>query len=145
MDLSPHFTLHELTVSEYAARNGIANVPMPEDIVCLSELCMFVLEPLRRQLQKPVNVTSGFRSVELNRAIGGAENSQHCRGQAADIHVKGMSTESLFQTIIKSGIEFDQCILEFNSWVHISWNTGKNRKELLVAEKINGKTTYRKP
>lgn len=141
MELSPHFTLKELTVSEYAIRKGLSNQPTPEEIENLAELCKNVLEPLRELIAEPLIITSGFRSKEVNKGIGGAKNSQHIEGKAADIHCKGFDIDSLFG-ICKASLRFDQCIHEFGEWVHISWNGDKNRQQTLRAVKQDRKTVY---
>lgn len=114
MELSKHFSLTELTTSNTAIRKGIDNTPSTEVVKNLKELCTKVLEPLRVSVDKPIKITSGYRSPQLNKLIGGAKNSQHIEGKAADIHVDGMSTEELFQ-FIKNKFVYDQLIQEFDS------------------------------
>jgi len=114
MELSNHFTLQEFVTSNTAIRKGIDNTPSAEVVKNLRELCNQVLEPLREKLAKPVKVTSGYRSEKLNKLIGGAKNSQHCKGEAADIHVPGMTIEELFQ-FCKEHLNYDQLIQEFDS------------------------------
>ncbi len=116
----------------------------------LLSLCTKLLQPLRDSLNKPVTITSGYRCQELNQAIGGALKSQHCKGEAVDITVKGYDTKELFNFIIASKLEFDQIILEFynpknplNSWVHVSYKPQGNRNQKLIATKLNGKTVYK--
>ena len=91
MQLSEHFELAEFLVSETAARRGISNEPTPEVIENLRRLCQSVLEPLRVKLARPVVITSGYRSLALNRAVGGSPTSHHMQGRAADLIVPGMS------------------------------------------------------
>lgn len=147
MELSTHFTLEEFTRSNTATRRGIDNTPTVQVINRLKTLATFCLEPLRSLLQEKygpdtvIEITSGYRSKELNAAVGGSPTSQHMEGEAADIQVPGLSTEELFQFILDSGLSFDQCIQEFNSWVHISYC---NRNEALRATKVNGSTKYAK-
>lgn len=146
MELSTNFTLAEMTRSETAARKGIDNTPSLAVIENLSLLCNNLLEPIRSLVRetygedKVVVVTSGYRSPKLNKAIGGAPNSQHIQGQAADIHVPGLTIEELFKFIV-ANFDFDQCIQEFNSWVHVST---VNRKQALRAVKVEGSTKYNK-
>lgn len=81
-------------------------------------------------MDKPIIITSGFRSLALNRLVGGAANSQHCLGCAADFHIKGMKIDEIIDFIQKSDIEFDQLINEYDKWVHISFVKGKNRHQV---------------
>jgi len=140
-NLSPHFTLAEMTKSEYAVRNEIDNTPDELVALNLAALCKNVLEPLRDIVKKPIHINSGYRSPKVNAGIGGASKSQHVEGKAADIEVDGMSIDELFDIACKF-TPFDQCIHEFNSWVHISYNGDKNRKQILWAVKKDGKTQY---
>lgn len=140
MNLSPHFTLNEFTRSQTAVRRGIDNTPPLEAIEAMKALCMQVLEPIRVALG-PVSISSGYRSVTLNRAIGGAAGSQHTKGEAADISVSGMDTEALYLAIKSSPIPFDQLIQEFGQWVHISYSPSP-RRQCLRAVKDSGKTVY---
>lgn len=142
MNLSPHFTLDEFVVSQTAIRHGIDNTPSESIIENLKHLCLNCLEPLRDKLKKSIFISSGYRCQQLNGLIGGAKNSQHITGHAADISVKGMNVELLFQTIIESKLVFDQLIQEFDSWVHISFDINYNRNNILRAKKVNGKTIY---
>ena len=144
MQLSKHFKLSEFTKSQTAARLGIDNTPPEEIIPKLTFLCSQILEPLREKIDKPIIVTSGYRCVELSKAIGSSEKSQHCKGEAVDIEALGMSTLNLAEMIINH-FDFDQCILEcytpgdMNSgWVHVSLTSGENRKEVLTYSKEKG-------
>lgn len=141
MKLSANFTLEEMVISETAARKGIDNTPSDEIITNLKQLCKYVLEPLRTLIGVPLLVTSGYRSHALNKAIGGAKNSQHCLGLAADVHCNKFSVEQLYQMVKKSKLPFDQVIHEFGQWVHISY-AYKTRHECLRAIKVGGKTLY---
>lgn len=121
MNLSPHFTLAELTVSETAARRGIDNDPPTEVIERLKHTALG-LEAVRIRLGAPIIVSSGYRSPELNVAVGGAKNSDHTRGDAADFICPGFGAPSTIVSALKdSGIQFDQLIEEFGRWVHISF------------------------
>ena len=139
--IGKHFSLKELTVSETAARKGIANVPSEEQICNLQALVHNVLDPLRERLGVPVLVTSGFRCVELNEAVGGVPTSQHCLGQAADIHVNGLSIRELADKIRDLNLPFDQLIDEFGAWVHVSYGP-RQRREALVLRKVNGRSVF---
>lgn len=141
MNLSEHFTLEEMTKSQTGSRKNIANDPSPTEIDNLSELCDHVLEKIRAHFKKPVTVNSGFRGKVLNKAIGGARNSSHLRGEAADIEIAGSDNFEVAKWIEKN-LEFDQLILEYyipgkptSGWVHVSWSQKKNRKEVLTINK----------
>ena len=144
MRLTAHFTLAEFTRSESAKRHGVSNQPTPEHIQNIKILCERVLEPIRMKFG-PINLSSGYRSKVLNHYISGSLKSQHCEGKAADIDMDGMGSvtnKEIFE-YIKNNLEFDQLINEFNySWVHVSYNLGKNRKQILDALKVNNKTVY---
>jgi hypothetical protein len=144
MKLTAHFSLAEFTRSESAKRHGVSNEPTPEHLKNLIVLCEKVLEPIRIKFG-PINISSGYRSKALNHYIGGSLNSQHCEAKAADIDMDGMGSvtnKEIFE-YIKNNLEFDQLINEFNySWVHVSYNLGKNRKQILDALKVNNKTVY---
>ena len=143
MILTKHFTLEEMIFSEYAVRNRVDNDPTLEIIDALRDTCIKVIEPLRIAIGKPIKITSGYRSKELNKLIGGSKTSQHCFGQAVDIQVQGISTEDLFQKIIELKLPYDQIIQEFDSWVHCSYRENP-RGEKLTATKVKGKTIYEK-
>jgi phosphoribosylaminoimidazole (AIR) synthetase len=144
MKISAHFALAEFTRSESAKRHGVSNEPTPEHLQNLIVLCEKVLEPIRIKFG-PINISSGYRSKTLNHYIGGSLNSQHCEAKAADIDMDGMgsvSNKEIFE-YIKNELEFDQLINEFNyGWVHVSYNAGKNRRQILDALKVNNKTVY---
>jgi hypothetical protein len=134
--ITKNFSLREMIHSDIAAREGIENVPNEKQLAALTALCENVLQPLRDKLGVPVRVSSGFRCRALNshKEVRGAPNSQHLRGEAADIHAKGYTANELFHLILLSGIEFDQVIEEFGEWVHISYTTRrKNRQSAVIA------------
>ncbi len=141
MKLSEHFTLAEFTRSDYAIRHGIDNTPSAIVTLNLIALCRNTLEPLRTIVKRPIQILSGYRSEEVNKGIGGAPNSQHITGQAADIVVPDMTIEELHDLATKF-VPHDQAIQEFDEWLHISYNAQKNRQQKLWAVKMNGKTTY---
>ena len=95
------------------------------------ELICYCLQPIRDKLQKPMTITSGFRCSKVNNLVGGANNSQHAKGQAVDFIVKDMTPIQVVDFIKNSGIEFDQLINEYNKWTHISFVKGNNRKQIL--------------
>ena len=141
MRLSEHFDLSEFTVSQEAVRKGIDNTPSGLIINRLRFLCEKVLEPIRDLADKPLSITSGYRSPDLNKSIGGSTTSQHCLGEAADFHAQGYTTEELFQLIKSSNIPYDQLIQEFGTWCHVSYRPDP-RKQALYAVKENGVTKY---
>ena len=144
MRLTAHFTLAEFTRSESAKRHGVSNEPTPEHLENIRVLCEKVLEPIRAKYG-PIVISSGYRSKTLNHYIGGTLKSQHMEGKAVDIDMDGMGTvtnKEIFE-YIKYNLEFDQLINEFNyAWVHVSYNAGKNRKQILDALKVNNRTVY---
>jgi len=146
MNLSPHFTLAELTRSEAAARVGIDMRPPPAVLENLKRLCMTVLEPIRLAVGMPVFVTSGYRPEPLNTLIGGASNSDHLRGMAADIIVQGISIGELGWRVrqIQDEIPLRKAINEFGSWLHVSCEPAgvEPRREFLLASRDRGKTLY---
>ena len=150
MKLSEHLDLAEVTRSDYAKRNGINNMPNAEHTENLIDLANKIFEPIRKHFNKPIHISSGYRSKELNAKIGGANNSQHTKGQAIDIDQGDRKQNMEIFDFIKNNLEFDQLILEhpvdgLPDWIHVSYDTNaKQRKEILVAKKVNGKTTYTK-
>jgi len=134
--LSTNFTLEELTFSQTAARLGIVNVPDPDQIQGLRDLCTHVLQPLRDALALPISVSSGFRCPALNRAVYGASDSQHLLGRAADLQCFALSTAEFFRRTVALNLPFDQMIFEGGPhavWVHISYNASGSRGQILRA------------
>ena len=120
MKLSEHFTLEEMTASEAASRHGWDNTPNADHTANLMRLAAF-LERVRIVLgNKPISITSGYRCKLVNDSVGSKDTSQHRYGCAADIRVVGMTPRQVCEAIIKSKLEYDQVILEFNSWTHVS-------------------------
>jgi zinc D-Ala-D-Ala carboxypeptidase len=142
MQLSEHFELAEFLVSETAARRGIANEPTPEIIDNLRRLCQLVLEPLRVKLACPVVITSGYRSLALNRAVGGSPTSHHMQGRAADLIVLGMTPLVVCQAANQLKLPCVQIIHEFGRWAHLSVAASNERTQLLTAKLAQGKTVY---
>jgi zinc D-Ala-D-Ala carboxypeptidase len=140
MNLSENFTLEELTASETAERHGIDNTPDNDVLMNLRRLALF-LEEVRKAVGMPLRISSGYRSPEANRIVGGKSTSQHCRGTAADIKVKGMTPDQVVRAVIKSGLKYDQVIREFDSWTHISIPNGKEIEPRLQALIIDKKGT----
>ena len=146
MKITEHFTLDEFILSDYAIRNNIDNTPSSKEVTNIIQLCITVLEPLRKMIGSPMKILSGYRCPTLNTAIGGASSSQHIEGKAADIIVSNFTTEQLFNIIRYSDIQYDQLIQEFNRWVHISFDISKSKQrgEKLLATKDNSRTIYTK-
>ena len=119
MNLTPHFTLEELTASETAARQGLDNTPGPIAQQNLVRLANF-LEEVRKVLGKPISINSAYRGPEVNAAVKGSKNSQHLVGCAADIKVPGMTPDQVVRAIIASKLQYDQLIREFDAWTHVS-------------------------
>jgi len=119
--LSAHFTFAELTASETAARRGINNDPSPEALARLRHTCVG-LEAIRSRLGAPLHITSGFRCLELNRAIGSKDTSDHVTGDAADfICPQFGGPRSIVAVLMDAQIPFDQLIDEYGRWVHVSF------------------------
>jgi zinc D-Ala-D-Ala carboxypeptidase len=151
MKLSAHLDLSEVTRSDMAKRKGISNMPTPEHIENFKKLAENIFEPIRKHFGVPITISSGYRSKELNTAISGSLSSQHCQGEAIDIDMDGSSsgvTNKMVFDYIKANLPFDQLIFEFGTkdapdWVHVSYeSTGKQRKQVLRAVKVGGKTAY---
>jgi hypothetical protein len=102
-----------------------------------------VLQPLREIINVPIFINSGFRSFDVNAAVGGRFNSQHLEGKAADLVVPSMNLADVFNIVLER-ISFDQLIYEFGKWIHVSWNGELNRKEVMISKKVYGKTVYEK-
>lgn len=156
MNLSKHFSLGEATRSETAKRLGLENQPTAEHIDNLKAIAQAIFEPCRTFVGKPLAVTSAYRGQALNKAIKGASpTSDHCRGAALDMDcdVYGGSNRELFFFIVDN-LEFGQLIWEFGqdpeypdgepAWVHCSYYIDRpNKKQILQAYKINGRTKYK--
>lgn len=133
--LSPHFTLEEMTFSQTAARRGLDNRPPPEVLERL-RITAARMEGVRRALgEKAIRVSSGYRSPALNKVIGGSDTSAHTLGWAVDFTCAGFGTPlEVARALAASGIPFDQLIHEFDSWVHISIDP-RGRQQLLTIDK----------
>lgn len=131
--ISPNFTLDELARTS----TGEDNTPTTSALVALCALTWNVLQPLRAHIGDPIRITSGYRSLAVNIAVGGSKSSQHVKGEAADIKVDGMNAAKLRDAIIKSGVKFDQLIWYAPSrggHVHVSYSMGgKQRGQVLHA------------
>ena len=135
MNLSPHFTLAELTVTDH---REFDNSPTQEEISNLQRLAQ-LLEQVKEAIGgKPVMVNSAFRSKAVNDAVGSSDKSQHRHGCACDLRVPGMTPDEVVRAVIAAGLPFDQIIREFDAWTHISvTNTpdGTPRKQALIIDK----------
>ena len=118
--LSDHFSLEELVFSQAAARKGLANDLNAFHLAALKRLCVTLLEPLREALGRPLKISSGYRSPAVNRAVGGAPESAHLKGCAADVTAQGLTPEQIGQIALAHKLPFQQLIAEFGSWVHLS-------------------------
>ena len=148
MQLSKNFSLRELTRSQTAIRKGIKNEPDQEQLMNLVALTVKILQPCRDKFGS-ISINSGLRVLELNKAIGSSDKSQHCKGQAADFEAYSISNAQLADWIMLNRC-FDQLILEYpgknprDGWVHCSYNRLGNRMQVLTAVKEKGKTVYKK-
>jgi len=138
MQLSKHFKLEEFEKSMTATRKGIENKAGSGEIKNLTDLCYGVLEPVRVKFDKPITITSGYRSEELCVAINSKKTSQHTKGEAADFEIAGISNLKV-ALWISNNCDFDQLILEYwkdddpnAGWIHCSFKEGSNRKQVLT-------------
>jgi hypothetical protein len=150
--VSKHISYREAIKSEVAKRNGINNYFTVDQLYRMVELAENVFEPLREHFKVPIYISSFFRNKQLNDLIGGVKDSQHlCNNGAAidldgDVY-SGVTNKQIFD-YIKDNLTFDQLILENVStdgtggWVHVSYNKGNNRKEVLTMKLVNGKKVY---
>lgn len=151
MKLAPNFALSEFEFSDYAARNGLDNsvpVHLMPNVTRLARWLQVFRERLATKFgPMPVVITSGYRGIQLNKAIGGSKTSAHCEALAADFHVPGMSIDSLFAFIREemADVPMDQVIHEFGRWIHLGLAkpNSQPRNQFLYAEKVAGKTLYR--
>lgn len=153
MNLTKNFTLEELCSSPTAKRLGIPNVPSATGKSKLSMLAKNILQPIRDAYGKPIVVTSGYRCVKANEAVGGAKNSDHVYCCAADIRSVSDTVEDnkkLWEVVVNLWKQsrlpmLKQCINEFNfDWIHVAYQDGRSTKrgQFLDAKKVNGKTEY---
>ena len=138
--ITMHFTLEELYASATAKAKGINNKPNVQQTINLVYLAAYVLEPLRTAMKEPIKIGSGFRCEALNKAVGGVYNSQHMKGQAADLCIDGdIQKGRKWFNYIKNNLPFDQLIWEKNPktgsyWVHVSFvfpDFGRNRRQVI--------------
>lgn len=135
-NLSKYFSFRELTFSKIAEENDIDNTPTPEILEKLKYTAS-QLDKVCELLGKPVNISSGYRCLQVNRRLGSKDTSQHLKGEAVDFKCELFgSPKKVFDRIRESNIQFDQLILEFNSWVHISFVKSCGRRECLVIDRF---------
>lgn len=135
MQLTEHFTLSEFVRSDTADRNHIDNTPSQEVVDNLRALCRNVLEPASLAFGSPIYITSGYRCPALNKAVGGKPTSQHLRGEAADLQVRGVENLRKLYKLIKDHGVFDQLLYETNKsgvrWIHVSYKESGNRRQAI--------------
>ena len=144
MQLSDNFTLTELCKSDTATRLDIDNIATDETVIQnLKDLCENVLQPIRDNYGIPFTPNSGYRSPDLNKAIGSSNKSQHCKGEAIDIEIPTIDNSEL-ALWIHNNLVYDQLILEFynqgepkSGWVHVSFKKDANRMQPLTYDGKN--------
>mgnify|MGYP003626445145 FL=1 len=147
MKISDHITLKEALRSNTAKRLGINNMPSNDVLINMQVTAEKIFEPLRTHYNEPIYISSFYRSVELNKAIGGSSKSQHCHGEAIDIDDVYSKIKNVdFFEYIKNNLDFDQLIWEFGDdknpdWIHVSYSKN-NRNRVLKAYRKNGRTKY---
>lgn len=135
--ISKNFTLDELTASATAKQMRIINAPGVDEVCNLCALVHNVLQPLRDAMGESIKIGSGYRCPQLNKAVGGVSNSQHMKGEAADLCIDGdLKKGRKWMTWIMEHCDFDQIIMEHNAkgtyWVHVSFRSdGKNRRQVI--------------
>lgn len=150
MKLSEHLELAEVTRSDNAKRLGISNMPTEQHLSNLKLWAEHIFEPIRAHFGRPIFLSSGYRSAELNaKTPGSSSTSQHSSGEAGDIDMDGteISNAQIFK-FVKENLNFDQLIWEYGTdanpdWVHVSYeSSGKQRKQILRCKRVNGKPHY---
>jgi sugar/nucleoside kinase (ribokinase family) len=150
--VTPHVSYKEVVRSDTAKRKGIKNIPDKKQLASIRILCRKVFEPVREHFGVPIFISSCFRSPKLNKAIGGAKNSQHLANNGAamdlDADIFGKVTNTEIGDYIRENLDFDQLIYEDwqkddYAWIHVSFNLAKNRNQTLVMERKKGKVTYK--
>lgn len=134
--ISKHITINEATYSEKAVKNKVSNIPNEAQLESMQLVAEKLFEPLREWYGKPIKINSFFRSLEVNKLVGGASSSQHCKGEAIDISAGSKAeNKKLFDWIKNSGLTFDQLINEYDyTWVHLSYKTTGNRRQIITVK-----------
>ena len=144
--ISKHISYKEATHSNHAEKYGLSNKPKAEHIKNMETVAEKVFEPLREWAKAPIKVNSMFRSLELNKGIGGSATSSHMTGNAIDITSMGGKTNLEMFNYIKDNLDFDQLIWEFGvepQWLHVSYvNKKDNRKQVLRTQRKGVYYTY---
>lgn len=152
--LTRNFSLEEMIEAGSARRLGQDEQFNPSETIKtnLFNLCMYLLQPLRDHFNHAIHIVSGYRSEEVNSAVGGAKKSDHLTGKAADIQlwINGKNcNQRLFDAVVELRLPFKQMIDEFGTetepaWIHLSFDEKNNKREVLRARKVKGKTVYTK-
>jgi hypothetical protein len=147
--ISEYYTLEEAIKSQTASRDRINNAPTEEHLESMKYLAVNVLDRVCAHFKTKIPLSSFYRRFALNSAIRGSANSQHCKGEAADLDADGLPNVTNAQVFhyIKDNLDFDQLIWEFGNkqnpdWVHVSKKRGTNRRQVLKAVRSGGKTVY---
>jgi zinc D-Ala-D-Ala carboxypeptidase len=141
MNLSAHFTLEELTASQWAARMGVPNVPTPEALARLQNTAARMEEVRTLLGDRAIIISSGYRSIRVNAAVGGAITSAHVTGDAVDFICPSFGTPyevAKFIAAARDDLRFDQLIYEFQEWVHISFDARLREQLLTIRERTEG-------
>jgi len=147
-NISQYISYKEAVHSDTARRKGIRNTPNEQQLEAMKLLANKVFEPLRKFIGEPIRVNSFFRSITLNRLIGGSSTSQHTKGEAIDLDAMNGGTNKTLFDYIRDHLEYDQLIWEFGTdnepdWIHVSYtSTRPNRYQMLRATRKQGKTIY---
>lgn len=131
--ISKHISFDEAINSPTAIRNGIDNKPNEEVLINMMLVAEACFEPLRNWYKKPIKINSFYRSIELNKKVGGSNTSQHCKGEAIDFTAGSKEENKKLFNWCKSNLKYDQLINEYDySWIHISFRLNDNRNQTLA-------------
>lgn len=144
IQLTKNFFLHEFTRSQTAARYGIKIIVNEGSLHFhrLKRLCENILQPLRDEFNAPINISSGYRPLKLNRKIGGAKKSAHIEALATDFTQAGFTPYETCQNIIEMGLTFDKLIHEFGQWVHVSVASENNQPRKIILTAVKKKRVW---